>query len=99
MTHINEHELELFLLKNDELSDQEREFIQTHFSDCPQCLEKYSNLKLFYSYIETNINSEEKEDEILAGKILNSNAQSERAKLLNEQNRAVKVYDGTYEII
>ncbi|KAF0150956.1 MAG: hypothetical protein FD143_2376 [Ignavibacteria bacterium] len=99
MTHINESEVELFLLKDSEFSDQEREFIQKHLSECTECLQKYNNVKLFYSYIESNINSDEKEDEILAGKIINSNTQHEGAKLLNEQNRAVKVYNGTYEII
>ncbi|MEW6507327.1 MAG: hypothetical protein AB1432_06220 [Bacteroidota bacterium] len=99
MTHISDFDLELYLLKGAEISESEKDSIQRHLSVCTVCTENFYKLKEFYGFIESNIDSEEKEDELLANKILGINAVYDGTKLLNEHNRAVKVYDGKYEII
>jgi len=99
MAYINEYDLELFLLNSSEQSEKERDFILKHLSECSACADNFNKIKEFYAFIETNIHAEEKEDETLANKILGSNTLPYENKTLNEHNRAVKVYDGKYEII
>jgi hypothetical protein len=99
MTHISDYDLELYLLKVAEISETEKDFIQKHLSECTVCTESLNKIKEFYGFIESNLDLEEKEDELLANKILGINAVYDGTKLLNEHNRAVKVYDGKYEII
>lgn len=99
MNHIDGHELELYLINSAKLSVKTTNFIKQHLSECSVCQDNYVNIKKFYNYIEENMESEDKDDEKLASKILVSNNGILEDKQLVEPNRAIKVRDGEYEII
>lgn len=97
--HINDNELEFLLLDEKRLSAGQLKSIQEHLKECNFCRENYEKIKSFYSYIETNSEESEKNDADTALKILRQNAPIENGKLLDEHNRTVTVYNGSYEII
>ncbi len=97
--HINDNELEYLLLDEKRLSAGQLKSIQAHLKECNFCRENYEKIKSFYSYIETNSEENEKNDDETALKILRQNAPIENEKLLDEHKRAVAVYNGSYEII
>lgn len=97
--HVSDNELELFLLDNSQIDVARIKNINKHLTTCSFCKSKFEKIISFYSFIEENYNSALIEDQHAADKVLTSNNSVNERRLLDENIRAVKVYDGKYEIM
>lgn len=97
--HIEEIVLEQYLIDESSLSPEMIEEIRTHIAFCEKCNSNFNKMKLFYDYINDNYEKENIEDEQFAERIKNQNHAIKRNNLLQDSNRAVTVYDGSYEIV
>lgn len=72
--HITERELDLFVTNQRQLSEQERERIQTHLSQCKLCGEHLRAIQGFYRELEVKLHqSPSPKDERLAEELLQPN--------------------------
>jgi hypothetical protein len=99
MNHITDNDLELFLLDNSMLEKEREEYIQTHISECSVCKANFEKMKKFYASIDANIDAYEIKDIRFSEKILDKSLSVNNTRLLKDHKRAVKVYDGIYEIL
>jgi hypothetical protein len=97
--HITDNEFEIYLLDKLKLSIESIEFINDHLTKCSLCNENYEKLISFYSHIDKNLNEKFDDDEKIAERILAQNKSKLEKKLLEENNRAVSISHGSFEIV
>lgn len=96
--HLDEREIELYILDQDKYDDAKKNEFQKHLSDCNECMDKYNAIKSYYCYLYDN-NAIEKKDELMAEKIFALNNDDYEKRHLLGHGSAVKIFEGNYEII
>lgn len=96
--HLDEREIELYIIDQDKFDDAKKNEFQKHLSDCNECMDKYNAIKSYYCYLYDN-NAIEKKDELMAEKIFALNNNDYEKRHLLGHGSAVKIYEDNYEII